>query len=105
MEVLKMTLGDDVSSRVDIVDGCVCYRKGQLCLLCFLCFCKKKEQEFNITNIQARSLVSEIETISSTYKKKGNNKQSVWRHKSCRLKTYSSHLEISLNSDTLFSDI
>lgn len=78
MEVLKMTLGDGVSSRVDIVDGCV-VQEALLCLLCFLCFCKKKRQEFDLGNIQASFLwmVSEIETISSTYKRKGNNKQSV----------------------------
>lgn len=76
MEVLKMTLGDGVSSRVDIVDGCVI--QDLLCSLCFLCFCKKKRQEFDIGNIQAIFLwmVSEIETISSTYKSKGNSKQS-----------------------------
>lgn len=41
MEVLKMTLGDDVSSRVDIVDGCVVHDGAALFAL-FSLFLQKQ---------------------------------------------------------------
>lgn len=43
MEVLKMTLGDDVSSRVDIVDGCV-LQEGAALFALFSLFLRKESK-------------------------------------------------------------